>query len=86
MTMKQATKDILSIFSGFAHASKPHHPERLTKLYVVGAPRLFSVVWKMLVVFIPRQTYHKIEILSSWDKHPFLSTWMKKVQEDGATA
>lgn len=80
MTMKQATKDIISIFAGFAHASKPHHPERLSKLYVVGAPRLFSVVWKMLVVFIPRQTYHKIDILSSFDHHPFLSVWMKKVQ------
>jgi len=91
MKMKQATKDIFSIFAGFAHASKvysthlpcgsvtsttpicsdfvpmahlkvftyflyyvspsrpkPHHPERLTKLYVVRAPRLFSVVWRML--------------------------------------
>ena len=50
MVMKQCTKDILSIFAGFANASKPHHPERLTKLYVVGAPRLFSVVWRMLKV------------------------------------
>lgn len=79
MVMKQATKEIFSIFSGFCHASKPHHPERLTKLYVVGAPRLFSVVWKMLRVFIPRNTYEKIQIFSAWDHDPFLSTWMNKV-------
>lgn len=50
MTMRQATRDVMTIFGAFSNASKPHHPERLTKLYVVGAPRLFPIVWKMLKV------------------------------------
>lgn len=78
MVMKQATKDVLTIFGAFSAASKPHHPERLQKLYVVGAPRLFSVVWRLLKVFIPHNTYEKIEIHSATDGHPFLSAWMPK--------
>lgn len=80
MTFSQCTKDLLSILGGFSEFSKVHHPERLRKLYILGAPRLFSFVWnKIIANFIPASTKEKIQILSDYRKagDPFLNKWME---------
>lgn len=82
MTFSQCTKDLLSILGGFSEFSKVHHPERLRKLYILGAPGLFSFVWnKIIANFIPASTKEKIHILSDYRKagDPFLMRWMPLV-------
>lgn len=82
MTFSQCTKDLLSILGGFSEFSKVHHPERLRRLYIIGAPRLFSFVWnKLISIFIPASTKEKIHILSDYHKanDAFLIKWMARV-------
>ena len=80
MTWSQCTKDIISILSGFSSFSKLHHPERLNKLFIVGAPRPFAFVWSKLIVhLIPASTREKIAITADYKGHPWLEAWMAKV-------
>lgn len=80
MTWAQCTKDIISILSGFSSFSKLHHPERLNKLFIVGAPRPFAFVWSKLIVhLIPTSTREKITILHDYKGHAWLEEWMGKL-------
>jgi len=78
MTWAQCTKDLISILSGFSSFSKVHHPERLQKLYIIGAPKPFSFVWNTIVSrIIPERTRNKIMILHSIQGNTWLEKWMK---------
>jgi len=80
MTWGQCTKDLVSILSGFSSFSKLHHPERLQKLFIIGAPKPFSFVWNTIIShIIPISTKNKIKILHSFEGHPWLEAWMAKL-------
>jgi hypothetical protein len=54
---KAVCKEALNIFY-------THYPERLHKLYIVDAPKVFSVFWAMLSAFLESDTKAKINFLS----------------------
>jgi hypothetical protein len=54
---KAVCKEALNIFY-------THYPERLHKLYIVDAPKVFSVFWAMLSAFLEPETKAKINFLS----------------------
>jgi len=55
---------------------------------VVSAHRRMHQPQRRQQVFIPTETYTKIEIHSAFDQHPFLSEWMAKAapQQTAAAA
>ena len=66
---------------------KLHHPERLNKLFIVGAPRPFAFVWSKLIVhLIPTSTREKITILHDYKGHAWLEEWMGKLPPAPTTA
>jgi len=54
---KAVCKEALNIFY-------THYPERLYKLFIIDAPKVFSVFWSMLSTFLEAETRAKINFLS----------------------
>jgi len=80
MTWGQCTKDLVSILSGFSSFSKLHHPERLQKLFIIGAPKPFLFIWNTIIShIIPVSTKNKITILHTFEGHLWLEAWMAKL-------
>ena len=51
------------IFKRCAAALKVLHPERQRKTFIVRAPRVFAVFWKIVRVFLDERIISKISIL-----------------------
>ena len=65
MGLGQFTRELRSILSGFSDISIWHHPQRLNQLFVINAPRLFAMVWRVIQVFAAPDTRRKIQIIST---------------------
>jgi len=81
MVWSQLTSDLLSILRGFSDVSQEHHPERLKTMYIIHAPKLFSMAWALISPFVPQATKEKIKILSwgATKSDPFLSVYLPNI-------
>lgn len=81
MVWGQLTTDLVTILKGFSDVSKDHHPQRLKTLYIIHAPGLFSLAWRVITPFIPIGTRNKIKILSSYEveRDPYMQFWLSKI-------
>ncbi|GAB4850183.1 hypothetical protein Ancab_029478 [Ancistrocladus abbreviatus] len=55
------------------------HPERLRKLFIANAPRIFATVWKILCPFIDKETKSKIIFV---EKRVLRSTLLEEIEEE----
>ncbi|KAF6262668.1 CRAL-TRIO domain-containing protein [Scenedesmus sp. NREL 46B-D3] len=69
----------LSVTLGVLQLLANHYPERLHKAYVVNAPSIFQMAWKVLQPFIDTVTRSKAEFVNTKDYHapvkPAEGTW-----------
>uniref|UniRef100_A0A7S0UYL0 CRAL-TRIO domain-containing protein n=1 Tax=Polytomella parva TaxID=51329 RepID=A0A7S0UYL0_9CHLO len=52
------------IAKAFLDISAEHYPERLYKFVILGAPSIFSVLWKAVAPLVDPKTYKKIRIVA----------------------
>jgi hypothetical protein len=65
MRMSQVTSDFMTIVRLSADVSKVNYPETLGKMYIINAPMVFPMVWRLVKVFLDPDVASKIEILGS---------------------
>ncbi|GAB4850180.1 hypothetical protein Ancab_029475 [Ancistrocladus abbreviatus] len=56
-----------------------YYPERLRKLFMLNAPRIFATVWKIIYPFIDKQTKSKIMFV---EKRVLRSTLLEEIEEE----
>lgn len=65
-------------YLGFIHVLQDYYPERLGKLLIVHAPRLFMTVWKIVYPFIDDNTKTKIQFVET---KQIKSTMLEEIDE-----
>jgi manganese-dependent ADP-ribose/CDP-alcohol diphosphatase len=66
---------------GFAANTKildNYYPERLRRVFIIGPPRVFGVVWKLVLPFVPPDTKKKL----FWFNPNQQQEWVEKIGED----
>ena len=55
--------------------SQDNYPEMLGKMFIINAPKIFSMLWKFISPMLEQHTRDKISVMSN------KSTWLPKLQE-----
>jgi hypothetical protein len=64
MQLRQVNRDFLSVIKQIADIDQRLYPETLGALYILNAPALFPVIWKVVRAWIDPKTAEKFHILS----------------------
>lgn len=63
--LRLATNDAMAFIKAMATTDSDHYPERLGTLFVINAPSVLSIAWKVIQGFLDNVTKQKIHIMSS---------------------
>mmetsp|Transcript_77119 Transcript_77119/g.221593 ORF Transcript_77119/g.221593 Transcript_77119/m.221593 type:complete len:679 (+) Transcript_77119:187-2223(+) len=63
------TPSVYKIVQMIAKIDQDNYPENLAKMYIINAPVMFNMVWKVVRKFLERETKQKIMVFSGPDQH-----------------
>ena len=62
------TPSVYKIVQMIAKIDQDNYPENLAKMYIINAPVMFNMVWKVVRKFLERETKQKIMVFSGPDQ------------------
>lgn len=64
-SLRLATNDAYTFIKGMASTDSDHYPERLGSIFVINAPHMLSIAWKVVQAFLDPVTKKKVHIISN---------------------
>ncbi|SPQ98741.1 unnamed protein product (mitochondrion) [Plasmodiophora brassicae] len=72
LSMSHASSAVYAYIKGCAEIDQSYYPEILSRMFIVNAPAVFSVVWKMIKPWLDEKTQSKISISRKSDAESIL--------------